>query len=47
MNLGIVLTLASPYTVALIVPLILWKALKNEYRVYATPYNLSLVGLFI
>ena len=47
LDLGIILTLASPYTVALIVPMVLWQILKNEYRVYATPYNLSLVGLFI
>lgn len=47
LDLGIVLTLASPYTVALIVPLILWQILKNEYRVYLTPYNLCLVGIFV
>ena len=47
LDLGIVLTLASPYTVALIVPLVLWQIIKNEYRVYVTPYNMSLVGLFI
>lgn len=47
LDLGIILTLASPYTVALIIPLVLWTLLKNEYRVYLTPYNFGLVGLFI
>lgn len=47
LDLGIILTLASPYTVALIIPLVLWTSLKNEYRVYLTPYNFGLLGLFI
>lgn len=47
MELGIVLSLASPYTVALIIPLMMWFAFKNKYRVYMTPYNLCILGLFI
>lgn len=47
MDLGIVFALASPYTVALVVPMLLWAGFKNKYKVYFTPLNLCLLGLFI
>lgn len=47
MELGIVFSLASPFTVALLLPMLLWYVLKNKLAVYATPMNFCLFGLMI
>lgn len=47
MELGIVFSLASPFTVALLLPMLLWYVLKNKLAVYASPLNFCLLGLMI
>lgn len=47
MELGIIFSLASPFTVAFLLPMLLWYVLKNRLAIYATPINYCLLGLAI